>query len=134
MRVRRSERIALRGVSHYFLCKTSGLGKTLPQAQDETYGFCSKTCRRTQACMAIAAAAPAFIDLVEPNCAIERIASQISAASGVIPMLSCPKSRDRKSTRLNSSHVAISYAVFCLKKKKAPCVPRSSLDRQSLRL
>src|SRR5437660_3086470 len=26
--------------------------------------------------------------------------------------------RDRKSTRLNSSHVAISYAVFCLKKKK----------------
>src|SRR5439155_25180101 len=27
--------------------------------------------------------------------------------------------RDRKSTRLNSSHVAISYAVFCLKKKTA---------------
>src|SRR5437660_8057312 len=27
---------------------------------------------------------------------------------------------DRKSTRLNSSHVAISYAVFCLKKKKRP--------------
>src|SRR5690625_6002649 len=26
--------------------------------------------------------------------------------------------RDRKSTRLNSSHVAISYAVFCLKKKR----------------
>src|SRR5690606_41884301 len=29
-----------------------------------------------------------------------------------------PVSRDRKSTRLNSSHVKISYAVFCLKKKK----------------
>src|SRR5690625_6558505 len=28
-----------------------------------------------------------------------------------------PRPRDRKSTRLNSSHVAISYAVFCLKKK-----------------
>src|SRR5690625_6537572 len=27
------------------------------------------------------------------------------------------ESKDRKSTRLNSSHVAISYAVFCLKKK-----------------
>src|SRR3989454_4510350 len=27
--------------------------------------------------------------------------------------------RDRKSTRLNSSHLVISYAVFCLKKKKA---------------
>src|SRR2546426_2433283 len=32
----------------------------------------------------------------------------------------CPvaRSRDRKSTRLNSSHLVISYAVFCLKKKK----------------
>src|SRR5439155_9075645 len=29
-----------------------------------------------------------------------------------------PRPQDRKSTRLNSSHVAISYAVFCLKKKK----------------
>src|SRR5439155_25902293 len=29
-----------------------------------------------------------------------------------------PRCTDRKSTRLNSSHVAISYAVFCLKKKK----------------
>src|SRR5690625_2772175 len=29
-----------------------------------------------------------------------------------------PLGRDRKSTRLNSSHVASSYAVFCLKKKK----------------
>src|SRR2546429_3459682 len=29
-----------------------------------------------------------------------------------------PKRRDRKSTRLNSSHGYISYAVFCLKKKK----------------
>src|SRR5438552_6769732 len=29
-----------------------------------------------------------------------------------------PFSRDRKSTRLNSSHQIISYAVFCLKKKK----------------
>src|SRR3989442_7936281 len=28
------------------------------------------------------------------------------------------RDRDRKSTRLNSSHVRISYAVFCLKKKK----------------
>src|SRR5689334_24786769 len=29
----------------------------------------------------------------------------------------CRKRRDRKSTRLNSSHSSISYAVFCLKKK-----------------
>src|SRR5688500_20110920 len=31
------------------------------------------------------------------------------------------KSGDRKSTRLNSSHLVISYAVFCLKKKSARC-------------
>src|SRR3712207_7645317 len=30
---------------------------------------------------------------------------------------------DRKSTRLNSSHANISYAVFCLKKKKKPLLP-----------
>src|SRR5688572_32472139 len=30
------------------------------------------------------------------------------------------RGRDRKSTRLNSSHSQISYAVFCLKKKKNP--------------
>src|SRR5438132_7673136 len=28
--------------------------------------------------------------------------------------------RDRKSTRLNSSHTGISYAIFCVKKKKSP--------------
>src|SRR5436305_13936948 len=32
--------------------------------------------------------------------------------------------RDRKSTRLNSSHVRISYAVFCLKKKNRQVKPR----------
>src|SRR5690554_6967729 len=33
--------------------------------------------------------------------------------------------KDRKSTRLNSSHVRISYAVFCLKKKKKKKTPGS---------
>src|SRR5258707_3792670 len=33
---------------------------------------------------------------------------------------------DRKSTRLNSSHANISYAVFCLKKKKRSSIARSS--------
>src|SRR6266496_6316081 len=36
---------------------------------------------------------------------------------------------DRKSTRLNSSHVEISYAVFCLKKKKKTKT-RSSMKKQ----
>src|SRR2546426_7028582 len=34
------------------------------------------------------------------------------------PLRARPDERDRKSTRLNSSHLVISYAVFCLKKKK----------------
>src|SRR5256885_11664128 len=35
------------------------------------------------------------------------------------------QSRDRKSTRLNSSHLVISYAVFCLKKKKKSHEPHA---------
>src|SRR5436853_1813992 len=38
--------------------------------------------------------------------------------SAVPPQLALLGVRDRKSTRLNSSHLGISYAVFCLKKKK----------------
>src|SRR2546426_5620476 len=39
--------------------------------------------------------------------------------------------RDRKSTRLNSSHLVISYAVFCLKKKKRlSCIKRFSTYRR----
>src|SRR5437899_6107531 len=36
-----------------------------------------------------------------------------------IEIVPCAIARDRKSTRLNSSHLGISYAVFCLKKKKS---------------
>src|SRR3712207_7320110 len=39
---------------------------------------------------------------------------------------------DRKSTRLNSSHANISYAVFCLKKKKYTSVDRRSLPTRAL--
>src|SRR5699024_11382027 len=38
---------------------------------------------------------------------------------------------DRKSTRLNSSHVSISYAVFCLKKKKTPTHNTYSRDERN---
>src|SRR5690606_41709224 len=37
---------------------------------------------------------------------------------------------DRKSTRLNSSHVKISYAVFCLKKKKLPTIRLRNVPRR----
>src|SRR5688500_20048294 len=42
----------------------------------------------------------------------------MALASSVLPVPGGPTSKDRKSTRLNSSHLVISYAVFCLKKKK----------------
>src|SRR2546426_8600643 len=49
-----------------------------------------------------------------------RSASRSSFAFSTTPRVSsiASASRDRKSTRLNSSHLVISYAVFCLKKKK----------------
>src|SRR5436190_16362448 len=41
-----------------------------------------------------------------------------SPAPGTTVTVVCKSPEDRKSTRLNSSHTVISYAVFCLKKKK----------------
>src|SRR2546427_6623102 len=56
-------------------------------------------------------------------CVLESI-SAISSRNSVPPSASSKqpsrRSVDRKSTRLNSSHSQISYAVFCLKKKKKP--------------
>src|SRR2546427_6445540 len=46
-------------------------------------------------------------------------ANEIALARRFLHYLdAAPASQDRKSTRLNSSHSQISYAVFCLKKKK----------------
>src|SRR5690349_24037489 len=44
--------------------------------------------------------------------------SAVAVIAAIIGSPALEKSLDRKSTRLNSSHVEISYAVFCLKKKK----------------
>src|SRR6266550_6595422 len=61
---------------------------------------------------------------VSSNAAIWRARSSTARTAGDSPtMVANPTSRvarrrDRKSTRLNSSHGYISYAVFCLKKKK----------------
>src|SRR3712207_7501563 len=43
-----------------------------------------------------------------------------SPVRGKRPAAAAQAAKDRKSTRLNSSHANISYAVFCLKKKKKP--------------
>src|SRR5207249_9652163 len=42
----------------------------------------------------------------------------------------CKECKDRKSTRLNSSHVSTSYAVFCLKKKTAACRETNVANRK----
>src|SRR5699024_6645100 len=47
-----------------------------------------------------------------------------SAMNSPISAIRAQRLRDRKSTRLNSSHVSISYAVFCLKKKKQKYIKR----------
>src|SRR5215467_15773609 len=44
--------------------------------------------------------------------------SRLRGAAGELPWLVGLRRGDRKSTRLNSSHLVISYAVFCLKKTK----------------
>src|SRR3712207_7424575 len=52
----------------------------------------------------------------------------MTTAPVVIVPLSCKDAYlDRKSTRLNSSHANISYAVFCLKKKKNISIPVTSI-------
>src|SRR5207253_10753857 len=51
------------------------------------------------------------------RCSLEVIMATTTVLRVVRLNRSCCRT-DRKSTRLNSSHVAISYAVFCLKKKK----------------
>src|SRR5256885_6645084 len=50
--------------------------------------------------------------------AVSMIPTTTGAATAVGLVLPKLKGKDRKSTRLNSSHLVISYAVFCLKKKK----------------
>src|SRR2546430_3763279 len=48
-----------------------------------------------------------------------------------ILVVAFPSKKDRKSTRLNSSHSQISYAVFCLKKKDTILTPLLSLSLPS---
>src|SRR5690625_6219673 len=75
-------------------------------------------------------ALPIFLHLVVPVVEKVQQCEKILFINGIIKLFCefyglavalfhplCSSIQDRKSTRLNSSHVAISYAVFCLKKK-----------------
>src|SRR5690349_22895899 len=58
---------------------------------------------------------PALTSTSSPSPSHPDVRTSLISSSGVY--LQTESSLDRKSTRLNSSHVEISYAVFCLKKK-----------------
>src|SRR5256886_13053591 len=56
-----------------------------------------------------------------PVVVVSALAGATDALLAAADAAACGEPADRKSTRLNSSHSQISYAVFCLKKKKKPC-------------
>src|SRR5207253_6012016 len=65
-----------------------------------------------------------FVDVANPTARVgdnlfkgSGTSQAAAVVSGAVALLLQARPEDRKSTRLNSSHVAISYAVFCLKKK-----------------
>src|SRR5438034_4187699 len=61
---------------------------------------------------------PPWLVAFVAGCASVDLASSDSSVSQRVINAYLAEGQDRKSTRLNSSHTVISYAVFCLKKKK----------------
>mgnify|MGYP007026245574 CR=1 FL=1 len=65
--------------------------------------------------------------IVSPDIQLESLVLGVKSVTTEMPLSDEPRPvaciSDRKSTRLNSSHVVISYAVFCLKKKTTPHHP-----------
>src|SRR5437764_9252549 len=61
-----------------------------------------------------------------------RIEHGFNAGNGLLFQVRLALTIDRKSTRLNSSHRCISYAVFCLKKKKLYNLKDNPLERSNL--
>src|SRR5215210_3202516 len=69
-----------------------------------------------------------------PYTTLFRSVSSVDLPAPFFPMTDhrSPRLTDRKSTRLNSSHRCISYAVFCLKKKNTPPLVRYTALNQQL--
>src|SRR5437870_9689051 len=67
-----------------------------------------------------------LFDLSRPSSGILRETARHAESFQTLAGTCLQEAKDRKSTRLNSSHVASSYAVFCLKKKNATfrCISR----------
>src|SRR5690625_6212897 len=89
---------------HLHFCKSLELKGRILVAQEGINGTVSGTIEQTERYMEAMHSDPRFADMI----------FKIDPSNEH----TFKKMQDRKSTRLNSSHVAISYAVFCLKKKK----------------
>src|SRR6266568_8503565 len=71
-----------------------------------------------------------------PSCAVFSIPAMKreptnATANTSVKAVIAPRRADRKSTRLNSSHSSISYAVFCLKKKNTNLINRTMLHTKT---
>src|SRR5205814_5634541 len=99
----------------------------MPRSPHRSDAFCYG--RRHHAVCALAFHA-CLLMLLTGNSARAAVAPGVLSAqvSSGIP------SEDRKSTRLNSSHLGISYAVFCLKKKKKKNTTTASYYRSRFQL
>src|SRR2546426_6528552 len=75
-------------------------------------------------------ASPAVVPAVYALAAFFLV-DRVRNVCSVVPVLEQWVFLDRKSTRLNSSHLVISYAVFCLKKKKYRMTCRLVAQRQN---
>src|SRR3989449_9636147 len=74
------------------------------------------------------------VDVLVNNAGIAESAPLLKTDPALIPRCPrCSRARDRKSTRLNSSHGYISYAVFCLKKKKKDSGTSNTIDENRRR-
>src|SRR3712207_8926018 len=72
--------------------------------------------RSTRSLAVVATGRGVHRDGIEPGAVLARVASSHLRVGTF--QYAASRGEDRKSTRLNSSHANISYAVFCLKKKK----------------
>src|SRR2546426_5782517 len=70
-------------------------------------------------------------DLTQAEAGLAVAKAQLDNATAQLKRSEALYQRDRKSTRLNSSHLVISYAVFCLKKKNKTHTDNSSINCRS---
>src|SRR5688500_19938936 len=98
------------------LTLTPGLGAAALRAMLRQFGLPQSILQRKRSDLAPYATAEALALLDSPQVA-QAVARALEWASAPSHHVITLADEDRKSTRLNSSHLVISYAVFCLKKK-----------------